>query len=191
MREKLNENPVAQIALIGILALGAVFFLLKPFGGGETEEAAEAPPPSEAAPGEAGALAPTGAVTAVKPPTDFRPLPTKVEQAYKRGETLALLVYRDGGIDDRLVSETAAVLDGMSDVAFFNAPAKKIARYSAITGPLGVNQAPALVVVRSRKLNKNGIAPGTVTYGYLSGAEIRQAVVDSKYRGRKLTYAPS
>jgi hypothetical protein len=189
MREKLNDNPVAQIALIGVLALFAIVFLLKPFGGGESDEAAEAPPP----PVEAGGLegsAPTAATSSVAPPTDFRPLPAAVKRAYRDGDTLVLRIYRSGGIDDRLGGETASVLDGITDVAFFSVPAKKIARYSAITGPLGVNQAPALVVIRSRKLNRNGNAPGTVTYGYLSGAEIRQAVVDSKYRGPKLPYSP-
>ena len=49
-----------------------------------------------------------------------QPLPKAVDEAYENGETVALLVYRPGGIDDRKVSEAASVLDEMPGVAYFS-----------------------------------------------------------------------
>ncbi len=81
-----------------------------------------------------------------------------------------------------MTREASAVADGTSGVAFFAHRIDQIARYSAITGPLGVNQAPALIVVRPRKqLNGGGPAPATVNYGFQTGSDIRQAVVDARY----------
>jgi len=79
----------------------------------------------------------------------------------------------------------------MPAVAFFSAPVDEIARYSAITGPLGVSQAPALIVVRPRALNGQGTAEATVDYGFRGAADVRQAVVDAGYKGPNLTYAPN
>ena len=39
MRQKLNENPVAQFAIIAVLAAVAGYFVLTSLGGGEAEEA--------------------------------------------------------------------------------------------------------------------------------------------------------
>ena len=52
MREKLNENPVAQIALIGVLVVVVGFLFLHGFGGsggggGEESESAETTPAAE------------------------------------------------------------------------------------------------------------------------------------------------
>ena len=195
MREKLNENPVAQIALVGVLVLFAVVFLLKPFGGGEPEAESEAPPATEAAvvPGEEATgvegSAPVASTSAASAPAER--LPGPVEQAYASGETVVLLIYRPGGIDDRRLTAAAGVLSGMPAVAFFSAPVDEIARYSAITGPLGVSQAPALIVVRPRALNGQGTAEATVDYGFRGAADVRQAVVDAGYKGPNLTYAPN
>jgi hypothetical protein len=79
----------------------------------------------------------------------------------------------------------------MSGVALFETSVDHIARYAEITGPLGVAEAPALVVVRSRRLNGGGPAPSTVTYGFQTADDVRQAIVDSRYRGPELTYAPN
>ncbi len=213
MRQKLNENPVAQIGLVGLLIVAAGFLLLSQMGGGqEAETAAEpAPPgaveeagaPAEAA-GPEGGGAPAGAAvsiagtppeiaaatTSTSAPTD-RELPPQVNSAYAEGKTIALLVVRDGGIDDHLVREATAALDGMSRVSFFSTKARNIARFARITGPLGVNQAPALVVIRPKELNGDGPAPASVTYGFQTKNDVRQAIHDAVYRGRTLTYAPN
>ncbi len=200
MREKLNENPVAQIAVIGVLVLVVGIFLMKSLGGGE-EPAAETAtaPPTEAVPEAGAAEAPVGgslesatpaaAAASVSAPS-VRPLPDAVEAAYEGGATIALLIYRLGGIDDRHVAAASGVLERMPGVAFFTAPVGEISEYAAITGPLGVNQAPALVVISPRGLNGGEAAPATVTYGFQGSAEIRQAVIDAGYQGPELSYAP-
>jgi hypothetical protein len=205
MREKLNENPVAQIAVVAVLLIAAGFLLMSSLGGGESEapapEAGTVPPAetesSATAPvegvEEAGSLegaAPAAATSSASAPAP-KPLPHPVQEAYEHGETIALLIYRPGGVEDRHVTETASVFDEMPGVAFFAVPASEIVRYAEITGPLGVNQAPALIVVRRRSLNDGAPAPATVTYGFQSASDLRQAVVDSGYRGPQLTYAPN
>lgn len=202
MRDKLNENPVAQIAVVAVLLLVVGVFMLGNFSGGEAapEGEAETATPAEAAvagaPEEAAATGSleevsAAAATASVAAPSTRPLPQDVEAAYEQGKTIVLLVYRQGGIDDKLVSEATNAVAGMSTVALFETPAGQVARYAAITGPLGVNQAPALIVVRSRDLNEGGAAPATVTYGFQSGSDVVQAVVDSGYTGPQLTYAPN
>jgi hypothetical protein len=205
LREKLNDNPIAQIALVGVLLLVVVVVFMKSMGGGEegaesepstpaaaAPELAEVPPvavgSSEFAPGQPPTI--SAATSAVAAPA-AHPMPKKVEKAYSENKTIALLIVRDGGVDDHLVRDATEVLEGRSHVAFFSAKAKHIARFAQITGPLGVNQAPALVVIRPKHLNGNGPAPASVTYGFQTKQDVRQSIRDAVYRGRTLTYAPN
>jgi hypothetical protein len=203
MREKLNENQTAQIALVAVLALVVGYLVLTHLGGGSSE-AASAPaaegesvtasvtvetPEGTASVSGTVEAEPTAATSAATAPAG-RPLPKKVDRAYGDGETIALLVYRPGGIDDRKVAEAASVLAGRSGVAYFSVPVDKVARYSAITGPLGLSSAPALIVIQPRRLNNGGAAAATVDYGFQSKQDIKQAVIDAGYHGPELTYAP-
>jgi type IV secretory pathway VirB10-like protein len=212
MRQKLNENPVAQIALVGVMLVVVGYLLVSGMGGGEeaapetaatpsTTEATAPPSSTEAttsptteatatatAPGAAPVIPPSTA--SVSAPSD-RPLPHAVNVAYAENKTIALLLLRDGGIDDHLLREASEVLEGKSDVSFFSTKAKNVARFAQITGPLGVNQTPALIVIRPKHLNKNGIAPASVTYGFQTKNDLRQEIRDAVYRGRTLTYAPN
>ncbi len=202
MREKLNENQTAQIALVAVLLLVAGYLLLGGMGGGggSSESAsssessgegatATASTASESTSGGSVESTPTAATSAVTAPAG-RPLPKAVEDAYKNGETVALLVYRPGGIDDHKVAEAASVLAEMPDVAYYSTPVDQVAKYSAITGPLGVSGAPALIVVRPRHLTEGGAATATVDYGFQGAADIRQDVIDARYKGPELSYAP-
>ena len=77
----------------------------------------------------------------------------------------------------------------MADVATFVVPAKRIARYSAITGGVEVNRVPALVVIRPKSLA--GSTPtASVQYGFQSPESVAQAVIDAGYKGRTLDYHP-
>jgi len=204
MRQKLNENPVAQIALVGVMLVVVGFLLVSGMGSGGEESAPEssatAPAteestaPAEAAPATAATagVAPviSASTAAVSAPSD-RQLPHAVEVAYAEDKTIALLIVRDGGIDDHLVREATEVLEDKPHVALFSAKAKHVARFAQITGPLGVNQTPALIVIRPKHLNGSGPAPASVTYGFQTKSDVRQAIQDAVYRGRKLTYAPS
>lgn len=205
MREKLNGNPIAQVALIAVLVVAGAVLLLSKSGGGEEEESAAGPTvatvngasatgdtPGEAVEGaisslEAGAAEATSSAV----PTDVPapPPPPELTAAYEANKTVVLLLVHDGGIDDARTEAAAGQLTGMPDVAFFEVPVKRIARYAAITVGLDVNRVPALVVMRPRALS-DGIPQATVDYGFLTAQSIVQAVRDASYRGPEATYHP-
>ena len=194
MREKLNENPMAQVALVGVLLVLAAVFLLGKMGGGSEEE------------GEGESAAATAAVSAVETELEAgsepAPLPAPgsgpgalpsppqaVVSAFNSGETVALLFVRDGGIDDRLVKGAVQRLQGMSRVAAFVVPTHQLAHYASIAQGVDLNRVPALVVIRPKSLSK-GYDPASVHYGFQSPESIVQAVVDARYRGGTLAYHP-
>jgi hypothetical protein len=209
MRDKLNSNPLLQAAVIGVLLLGTVFFLMSSMGGGEEESesatteatvsaeageagaAAEAVTPPEATVGEAveGAPAPVpavppGALAAAAPPP-----PREVSAAFEANRTVVLLFVRNSGIDDRQVKRALSALAPLSDVKTFVVPAKRIARYSAITQGVEVSRVPALVVIRPKRVT-GAVPTASVQYGFQSPESVVQAVVDAGYKGRTLDYHP-
>jgi hypothetical protein len=212
VREKLNENPKAQVALVAVLVvLGALLFMSKS-GGGE-EEAAEmgvgateatvsvagtsatgtatGATPGEAVEAAAETAIATAGETAVAVPSSIPspPPPRPVATAYDSGKTVVLLIVHDGGIDDHLVKQSSASLASRSNVALFTVPAKQIARYAAITVGLDVNRVPALVVMRPKRLSR-GTPQASVDYGFQTAQGVVQAVRDAAYDGRELSYYP-
>jgi hypothetical protein len=190
MREKLNDNPLAQAAIVGVLLIAAFVFFLGSKGGEEEEGSAEPAGGSVAvaAPAEAGSPtdlpAPSTGVGA--PP----PLPGAVTSAFDAGDTIVLLFVRDGGIDDRRVTRAVDSVTSMSGVATFVVPAKRIARYAAIAQGADVNRVPALVVVSPKRVVDAAIPKASVHYGYQSPESVEQAVIDAGYKGRTLPYHP-
>jgi hypothetical protein len=187
MREKLNENPLAQVGLIVVLLVFGIVMLSSMGGGGESESEPEAETAITAAP----AITPAGETPATgsTAPPPAPPLPGDVTAAYEAGETVVLLVVREGGIDDDMVREDTGALEGIANVALFVVPAKKIARYAAITEGAGVNRVPALVVLRPKGL-AHGAPTASVDYGYQGAESVVQAVVDARYQGHTLSYHP-
>lgn len=210
MREKLNENPMAQVALIALLVVAGAYIFISSSGGEEesagTTEAtvavagtgavgtATASSPGEAVEGAVESALESSATTAsvsVAPsavPTP--PPPHPVTAAYGSGKTIVLLIVHDGGIDDKLVQQAASQLRSRSDVALFTVPAKQIARYAAITVGLEVNRVPALVVMRPKRLS-GGTPQASVDYGFQTAEGVLQAVQDAAYKGREVTYHPN
>jgi hypothetical protein len=203
MREKLNENPLAQAAVIGVLLLLAVVMLTVMKGGGEAEseaapeaepslttgEAGIGPAPEAEAPVPAAASSTgTGAASGL-PTADAPPTPKAVTAAWNSGATVVLLIVREGGIDDRMVRSATDGLAAVPDVSLFVVPAREIARYASITAGAGVNRTPALVVLRPKALS-NGTPTASVSYGYQKSQSVVQAVVDARYKGRTLSYHP-
>lgn len=205
MRDKINENPIAQLAVIGVLLVIGVFILLKPGGGEEAEEGssgevtatvngatATGATPGEAVEGavenleEGGAAASAAAVPATIPAP---PPPAPVTAAYEAGKTVVLLVVHDGGIDDALTEAAAANLASVPKAALFVVPAAKVARYAAITFSLDVSQVPALVVMLPKGLS-HGVPQATVEYGFQTPQSIVQAVRDAAYKGPEVNYSP-
>jgi hypothetical protein len=194
MREKLNENPMAQAGLVAVLLVLAVVFLLGKAGGGSEEEegeagaaatAAVAAVEAELAPGAEPAPLPAPGTGPGSPPAP----PAAVLSAYDAGSTVALLFVRDGGIDDRLVTDAVHSLDAVGGVATFVVPSSELARYVSIAQGVDLNRVPALVVIRPKDLSK-GYDAASVHYGFQSSESIVQAVVDARYRGGTLPYHP-
>lgn len=196
MREKLNENPLAQVAVIGVLLLVTGIFLMSSMGGGSGGEEAESSESSSASLSSEGAAeAPPAGLSAALAMVSqasaghARPLPRPVIAAWKDDKTVVLLFVHDGGIDDKLVKAATASLASLPEAATFTIPAGKISRYAAITEGVGVNRVPALVVVRPKRLHQT-IPTASVSYGFQSGQSIVQAVIDAGYKGPTLDYHP-
>jgi len=212
MRQLANENPLVRAALIGGLLLAFAFLLYsrllsqndesgargaEPVTSGTAAEAESPPvtlPSTAAAPGPA---APEGAVPAVPPAAGGVPpqalvpgrgLPAPVLKAYAEGKTVAVLVIKRRGIDDRKLRRAVAAIAQRGGAAVFIVRAKHIARYSRITLGVNVSRVPALVVVSPRKA---GDAPrASVSYGFRGTQSAIQALRDALYEGRKVPYFP-
>ena len=210
MRDKINSDPKFQVGIVVVLIAIAAFMFLKPGGGEESEEA-----PTEATvaiagteasgtatgatPGEAvegaveGALEAAGAeasAAAIASTIPAPPMPAPVAHAYDADKTVVLLVVHDGGIDDRLVTEAVKGLSAYPEVASFIVPAKQIFRYAAITLGADVQQVPALVVMKPRRLS-GGVPQASVDYGFQTPQSVVQAVIDAGYKGPEATYHPN
>ena len=196
MREQLNKNPAAQLAVIAVLLLASGFFLITTLGGGGEEAAEEAPPvtstaPTEepAAPVEEGTAPATASMAVPQGVTTTPRLPRAVLDAWRADLTVVLLFVQDGGIDDRLVRETTANLSGFPEAMIFEVPASQVAEYTAVTEGIGLQRVPALVVLTSRHVDQQ-VPTASVSYGFQSRASVEQAVIDAGYEGPTLDYHP-
>jgi hypothetical protein len=197
MREALNNNPIAQAAVVGVLLVCVAIFVISSGGGGEEEAAEPAATSStsvsttESATAESAAPAsPEAALAAVgQAAAAAPPLPRPLMQAWKANETPVLLFVRDGGIDDRLVKTATGGLAGFRNAAVFIVPAHQISRYAAITEGVGVDRVPALVVVTPKHLDQS-VPTASVSYGFQSPASVAQAVIDAGYKGPTVDYHP-
>jgi hypothetical protein len=196
MREQLNSNPLAQVALVGALLLAVGFFVMSSRGGGEEGEEAtgtEVTAVSDPAPGApAESSAPSleaGAAAVPTAPMVTSPPPAEVTAAYDAGSTVVLLFVHDGGIDDELVRDATTRLAALPGVTTFVEPAERISRYAAITEGVGVERVPALVVLTPKGLDED-VPTASVSYGFQSGASVVQAVIDAGYEGPTVDYHP-
>jgi hypothetical protein len=194
MRDKLNENPMAQVALVGVLlVVAAVFFLGKGGGGSEEEEGGESAAASAAVASVASELEASGRPIQLPAPGSgpgSPPAPPKaVVSAFNAGDTVAILFVRDGGIDDRLVTKAVGRLEAMGGVATFVVPSHELARYVSIAQGVELNRVPALVVIRPKRFD-HGFDTASIHYGFQSAESVVQAVVDARYRGGTLAYHP-
>jgi hypothetical protein len=209
MREALNSNPLAQLAVVGVLIVAVGYFLLSSSGGGGEEETAggteatvsvagteasgtaTAASPGEAVEGaiEAAEQSAGGSLSSVDTAVVARRLPRPVLEAWRSNRTLVLLFVRDGGIDDRLVETATDGLAGFRDAAVFVIPAARISRYAAIAEGAGVDRVPALVVVAPKHL-KQTLPTASVSYGFQSPQSVAQAVIDAGYEGPTVDYHP-
>lgn len=204
MRKALNENPMVQVAVIGLLiVVVGLVFMMNMGGGGGDDSASTAADSTPAAPitptGATGAPAPTASSssaaggTAAVPAATTVPMgpepPAAVRRAYEAGDTIVLLIIRPGGIEDRFVKSRVAALKGEDGVSVFIVPAAEIAKYSQLTQGLQVGRVPAMVVVSPKRLSAEK-PYAQVHYGYLSRESVIQAVHDAEYEGQPGSYGP-
>jgi hypothetical protein len=209
MRKALNENPMVQIATIGVLILVVgLFFMMQKKGGSSSESSTATPAATADASGTAAPVAGSSSATGSAPvaapsssvsvtsgtvtPDALIPgpgLPKRVVDAWQGGDAIVLLIVRGGGIDDRLVRESVQSLSEPS-TSVFVAHAGDVARYSRITQGVGVTRAPALVVVRPQSVS-GSVPQAQVSYGFRNSESVVQAVHDALYKGRdNLPYSP-
>jgi hypothetical protein len=207
VRQAINNNPIAQVAVLGGLALLVGLFMMMNMkkgssDSGSTDSSAAATPATSSPPAGDSAVAPGAAGTApAAPPStsgSVSPdalipgpgLPRPVITAWKRGDTVVLLVVRPHGIDDRLVRSSVRSLSSDSSVAVFVSRADKVARYSRITQGVALSQAPALLVVRPKRVS-GSVPEAQVSYGFRDSQGVVQAVHDAVYSGKdNLPYSP-
>jgi hypothetical protein len=109
--------------------------------------------------------------------------------AYARNKAVVLLIEKQKGLDDKAVKQSAAAVQGRSDVEFIVVRAKDISRYARITQGVEVSRTPAIVILRPRKLTDN-IPEATVSYGFRGPESVEQAVEDALFDGKSVTYDP-
>jgi hypothetical protein len=215
VRRALNENPVAQIAVLGVLVVVVGFLLMARMahksGGSDSvatsSAAPAAPAPADSAtstsPSSQVGTAPPSTGSAAVPPATTPPvgtaasgfvagpgLPAPVVKAYAEDKTVVLLVFRQRGVDDSAVRSSVERLRGRSELAVFVTHAAHIARYARITEGLDVNRVPALIVLRPRHLT-HGTPTASVTYGFQGPDSVDQAIRNSRYKGPSdLPYYP-
>jgi hypothetical protein len=210
VRRALNDNPVAQVGVLGALAVIVAFLLLTRMSqGGDsnppaestTDPAATALPTGDtasgavpAAPATAGTIpAPAPGTATGEPVGEFAAgpgLPRPVVNAYRDGKAVVLFVFRHRGLDDSAVRRSVEDLRSRSDLAVFVTHASRISRYARIAAGVDVNRVPALIVVRPRRLTK-GTPTASVSYGFRGSDSVEQAVRDALYKGpTNLPYYP-
>jgi hypothetical protein len=206
MRQAINENPVAQVVLLGVLGIVVAFlFMTRVMGqdeGAGSEAATPAPTaagavPAPSTPDPTAASAPTAVEPSAAAPaasTGFEAgpgLPESVVSAYEAGDVIALLVVnREGTEDRRLEAEVEERLQGRSDTSVFVVAAKDVSRYSRIAEGVNLDRVPALVVVEPRRQVEGELPGATINYGFRGPESVEQTVLDVLYDGKELPYHP-
>jgi hypothetical protein len=218
MRKALNENPMVQIAVLGVAAIAfAVILFTSVLKKDDTASTATDPAAatssatgsdpaqttSDPAATADSSAAPTDSSAAPAPTQDAPPaggsisdgllpskgLPSDVLVAFAKNETIALLVIDPKGMSDEKVEEYTRALRNRDDVRVFIVDVKNIADYSWVTIGATVNRVPALVVIRPRKLT-GSVPTASVSYGFRDAASVNQAIDDAVYKGKQIPSYP-
>jgi hypothetical protein len=218
MRKALNENPMVQIAVLGVAAIAfAVILFTSVLKKDDTASTATDPAAatssatgsdpaqttSDPAATADSSAAPTDSSAAPAPTQDAPPaggsisdgqlpskgLPSDVLVAFAKNETIALLVIDPKGMSDEKVEEYTRALRNRDDVRVFIVDVKNIADYSRVTIGATVNRVPALVVIRPRKLT-GSVPTASVSYGFRDAASVNQAIDDAVYKGKQIPSYP-
>jgi hypothetical protein len=115
-------------------------------------------------------------------------LPQDVLVAYAKNMAVALLVIDPNSHGSDALRKSTERLSNKK-VAVFIVDTKDVARYSRITEGVSVTQAPALIVIRPRKLTQS-VPTASVSYGMRGAASVKQAIQDALYKGGSVPAYP-
>jgi len=216
VRKALNENPIVQVVMLGILGVIVAFLFMTRIMGGEepgepatTADATALPPvDAGAAPATPAPVAPdttapapgvpaAGTVPEVAPaaaPAEFEAgagLPESVVSAHESGDVVALLVINSKAPEDRRLEADVNALRGRSDTSLFVVDAKDVTRYSRIAEGVNLDRVPALVVIEPKRQVQGALPVATTSYGYRGPDSVQQAVRDVLYDGKELPFSPN
>ncbi len=210
MRQALNENPMVQLAVLGVV--GVVFAIIvftTVLKGEETPAAPEpgsqpaaAPPLTTTGDGSTSATAPVApdpAAPAAAAPETASPggsaagvrvnelesgkgLPGNVLAALDDNKAVAILVYDPSGKSDRKL-RSYAERAGNGNVKMLTVKAKNVSDYSRITQGVNVSRTPALIVIRPPKLT-GGELTAIISEGFRGEKSVGIALEDALYSGR-------
>ena len=205
MRKALNENPVVQVVMLGILGIVVAFLFMTRVMGGEDNAAPDAtattPTPTTAAATPEATTAPvTDPATATPTAPGTAPantgfeagagLPESVVRAHESGDAVALLVVNRKATEDRRLEAEIQTLRGRSDTTVFVVAAKDVTEYSRIVEGVDLDRVPALVVVEPKGQVEGALPVASISYGFRGTESVEQAVRDVLYDGRDLGYDP-
>jgi hypothetical protein len=211
MRKALNENPVVQVVMLGVLGIVVAFLFMTRVMGGDsatsdtasttdtsTTTATTAPtatPPAVPAATtpvpSAGDVAADAAAVAAGPGFEAGAgLPQSVVSAYESGDVVALLVVQRKGTEDRQLEAELDSVRGRGDTTVFVVESGDVARYSRIAEGVDLDRVPALVVIHPKSAAKGGLPVASVSYGFRAADSVEQAIRDALYKGKQLPYHP-
>jgi len=193
MRKALNDNPVVQVVMLGILGIVVAFLLMTRVLGGPDEAAEPAAPaaPTSAVPAAPETVEPLAGTTGA-----FEAgagLPASVVDAHENGDAVVLLVMQKEGIEDRELEREVASLESRGDTAVFVTDAKEVADYSRIAQGVNLDRTPAIIVIHpseSKKAKTGALPTATIAYGFRGPDSVEQAVRDALYKGKQLPFHP-
>jgi len=210
LRKAINENPVLQAVVIGVLGIAVAFLFMtrvmsssNSSGDGGAASTPTPAPTSSAGSAPAGSAPASGASTQPAPVASapapvpgmpgFEPgpgLPKGVVAAHRRGDAVVLLVTERKGIEDKPLRRYVEDLRSRSDVAVFTTTVKEIARYSRIARGVDLNRAPALVIIKPGGGEAGALPAASIHYGYRGPDSVRTALREAFYKGKQLPYHP-
>lgn len=100
-------------------------------------------------------------------------VPGPLARALAKERVIVLFFRQTGSADDRAVARAVSAQKGRKGVSVFSDNISRLARYRAVVGPLGISQAPAVVIV-----GRNGEAQ--IVEGFVDEGSLTQQVVDAK-----------
>jgi hypothetical protein len=153
------------LAIVGVVAVGGLFFVTK--RSGSTEPAVPATPPAVESPAPSPA---TPAAPESKAGPAGRGLPRPVKRALDAHKVVAILFWNPRAVDDRSVKASLqSVPRRGGKVAVFSDRVKNLSRYTRISTATSISTTPSLVIV-----NPKGEAE--VVTGFLDRQTVAQYV---------------